>query len=85
MKLLLIYGSTDGQTQKIANYIRRQIEKPGVEVAMYDANATPSKPEGFDGVIIGSSIRNRQFQAPVENYILSNLHALNTIPSAFFV
>ena len=84
MKLLLIYGSTDGQTEKIAGYIWQQIEKPGVEVAVYGANATPPKPEGFDGVIIGSSIRNRQFQAPVENYILSNMPALNATPSILF-
>lgn len=84
MKLIIIYGGTDGQTRKIAGHIKSEAEKTGADVFMYDASSDPPGPEGFDGAIIGSSIRNREFQSTVEAYILHHLTTLNTIPSVLF-
>ncbi|MCW3125451.1 MAG: hemG [Bacteroidetes bacterium] len=84
MKLLLLYGSTDGQTDKIARHIKSEAEKSGVEVSIYNAADNPPAPKGFDGVIIGSSIRDRAFQARVVAYVRTYVSELNTIPSIFF-
>lgn len=84
MKLLLLYGSTDGQTEKIARHIKSEAEKGDVEIRIYDAANSPPSPKGFDGVIIGSSIRDRSFQARVVAYVNAYVQELNTIPSVFF-
>lgn len=84
MKLLILYGNKGGQTEKIARHIKAEAEKSGVEISIYDATDNVPAPKGFDGVIIGSSIRNRVFQSRIAAYINIYRRELNTIPSVFF-
>jgi len=84
MKLLIIYASTDGQTKKIATYLKAEAEKQNIQVSLCNAAEQPLKPDTFDAVIIGSSIRNRKFQSAVQAYVTQNRQMLNKMPSALF-
>jgi menaquinone-dependent protoporphyrinogen oxidase len=83
MKLLIVYGTTEGQTRKIAEYLRTEAEKAGVQAALCDATCAPIAPDGYDGVIIASSVHMHKYQTSVEHYIMANLGTLNDMPTAF--
>jgi menaquinone-dependent protoporphyrinogen oxidase len=83
MKLLIVYGTTEGQTRKIAEYLKSEAEKAGAEVTLCDASIEQVRPERFKAVMICASMHSEKYQTTVIHYIKSNLAALNDMPSAF--
>ena len=83
MKILIIYGSTEGQTRKIANFIKKEAEGMGHEVNLADANEKPPKPSGYDLTLIGASVHMHKYQSAVLHYVKANVGALNKTPSGF--
>ena len=56
-KILLTYGTTEGQTAKIADFISDVLRGHGHDVTTLDVKDTPDTiPAGFDAVIVGASI-----------------------------
>jgi menaquinone-dependent protoporphyrinogen oxidase len=84
MKILIIYGSTEGQTKKIANFLKKEVESMGHEVSVADANEKPPKPSGYDLTLIGASVHMHKYQSAVLHYVKTNVEALNKTPSGFF-
>jgi menaquinone-dependent protoporphyrinogen oxidase len=84
MKLLIVYGTTEGQTRKIARYIENILQDAGHKVAIADATEEPPSPEGYDAILIGASIHVHKYQSAVTHYITHHLSALNKMPGAFF-
>jgi menaquinone-dependent protoporphyrinogen oxidase len=84
MKILVVYGTTEGQTRKIARYMENELVTAGHSVTLTDASDAPLKPQGFDAVIIGASIHVQKYQSAVTHYISENAVALNAMPCAFF-
>jgi len=85
MKLLIVYGTTEGQTRKICEFLRDEAKKNGHEVTLNDSTETHLHPKGFDAVIIGTSIHAEKFQDSVSHYVEENHEALNKIPGVFMV
>ena len=84
MKLLIIYGTTEGQTRKIARFMADILKGMGHEVTLADASEDPPGPGLFDAVIIGASIHMHKYQAAVSHYITREASGLNRKSSAFF-
>jgi len=84
MNILIVYGSTEGQTRKIAGYLKTEAEKSGHQVTLVDSTNHPPGPEGFDVVLIGASLHMHKYQTAVLHYIKENAEALNKITSGFF-
>ena len=84
MKLLIVYGTTEGQTRKIARFMENVFVEAGHTVTLSDASDAPVSPAGFDAVIIGASIHIQKYQSAVTHYITEHLKLLNAIPGAFF-
>jgi len=83
MNTLIIYGTTEGQTRKIANFASEELQKLGHTSAVHDATQQPPSPEGFDSVIIASSIHVGAYQTAVIDYVTRHASMLNTKRSAF--
>jgi menaquinone-dependent protoporphyrinogen oxidase len=85
-RVLIIYGTSYGQTEKIANRIGGGLQRRGFAVEL--CNAALSKPrmalEEYAGVVVGSSIIARGHQPAIKDFIRDHVATLNTIPSAFF-
>ena len=85
-RVLIIYGTTYGQTEKIANRIADGLQRRGLEVEL--CNAAISAPrialEAYAGVVVGSSIIARGHQPAIKEFIRAHAATLNTVPSAFF-
>ncbi len=83
MNILLVYGTTEGQTRKIAEFIKPELEKTSHTITLCDATNHPVCPEGFDAVIICASLHIGRYQTAVYDYIKKHHAMLNKVHSAF--
>lgn len=77
MKLLIIYGTTEGQTRKISTYLCQEARKRGHTVSLQDATAAILSPFGFDAVIVAASIHNGRYHSSIEHYVTDQAKLLN--------
>jgi menaquinone-dependent protoporphyrinogen oxidase len=84
-KILLTYGTTEGQTAKIADFVRDVLEGLGDEVTLLDVHeATGEALAGHDGAVIGSSVHRGHHDRSIVDFVKANREALSAMPSAFF-
>jgi menaquinone-dependent protoporphyrinogen oxidase len=84
-KIYVPYGTTEGQTAKIAEYIADVIQGHGHEAHTADIKRSGDAiPDGCDAVIVGASIHMGKHDAHVGDFVRKNLAALERLPSAFF-
>lgn len=86
MKILLLYGTTEGQTRKIADFIATKLKSYGDVVTQVDATTASSSSidlRDYHGAIVAASIHAGQYQNAVIQFTRANSTWLNQIPSAF--
>jgi len=84
-KILIPYGTTEGQTARIADYIADVLHAHGHEADTLDLkHAEHDLPEGYDGVIVGASIHAGKHEGYVADFVRRNRTALETLPAALF-
>jgi menaquinone-dependent protoporphyrinogen oxidase len=49
-RVLILYGTSEGQTAKIAREMRRALESAGLEVTTANADVMDPRPSAFDGI-----------------------------------
>lgn len=84
-RILILYGTTDGHTKKVAAALAGILTWEGSRVEVIDAKgATPEvRPEAYDGVVVAASIHAGGYQRTVRRWVRKHAHALNRTPSAF--
>lgn len=83
MKVLILYGTTEGQTRKVAQYLAEQSAQHGHIVSLYEANDNPPDVEGFEVVIVCASVHVGRYQSGVAHYVKHHAAKLNAIKTAF--
>lgn len=85
-KVLIIHGSVDGQTAKIASRIAEVIKKQKFEVEVIDVEHLPHGfiVKGCDGILIGSPLRNRRYSAQIQQFIQEQEPYFRELSSGFF-
>ena len=84
-KILIGYGTTEGQTARIAEYIADVIRDQGHEAQVLDLKRSKDVPlDGTDAVVIGGSIHMGKHEESVGDFVRKNRGALERLPSAFF-
>ena len=85
MKVLIAYGTTEGQTRKIVKTIAQQINARGHEVELLDTSARQIglHPESFDKIIVAGSVHDQRHQEGVEIFALANITKLQSKPTMF--
>ncbi|WP_458207768.1 menaquinone-dependent protoporphyrinogen IX dehydrogenase [Haladaptatus sp. NG-SE-30] len=84
--VLVLYGSTEGQSATIAERIAGVLEESGHDPAVVHVR---HRPEGFslpeyDAVVVGASIHMGKHQKYVTRFVRKHAEELNQLPSAFF-
>jgi menaquinone-dependent protoporphyrinogen oxidase len=81
---LVIYGTTDGHTARIANAIGDTLRSRGLVVDVLNAKqAKWTSCIGYDAVVIAASLHARGYQEPVRAWLRRNAAGLTGRPSAF--
>ncbi|HEX5911210.1 MAG TPA: flavodoxin domain-containing protein [Thermoleophilaceae bacterium] len=84
-KLLVLYASTHGQTEKIATRIGDVLRGEGADVVTEKADGTvATDPSGFDAVVVGASVHAGHHQRDLRDWAKAHAPTLNGMPSAFF-
>lgn len=85
-KILILYGSTEGQAAKIARYIGRVISEKGYMVDVLDGRTLPRNfsLEPYSAAIIGASMHISGYQKYIATFIQRHRTELERIPAAFF-
>ena len=85
MKILVLYGTTEGQTRKICEAVAKQLRGHGDVVTLVDATGTTDIIDlrDFDAAILAASLHAGQYQTSVAHFARANHAWLNRIPSAF--
>ncbi len=84
-RILVPYGTTEGQTADIADVVADVLRDRGHEVDTVDIQSLPGTlPDGYDAVIIGASVHMGKHDKHVVDLVRRNLDTLARLPSAFF-
>lgn len=84
-RILVVYGTTEGQTRKIAEFMAERAAASGHEIEICDATAVPwgLDIDGFAAVIIAGSLHMGRHQGAVEHFVRHHHATLNRMPGAF--
>jgi menaquinone-dependent protoporphyrinogen oxidase len=84
-KIFILYGTTEGQTANIAEFIADVIRQHGHDVEVVDVKkGQGTVPSDCDGVIIGASIHMGKHDKHVAEFVQKNRDTLERLPSVFF-
>ena len=86
MKILILYGSLEGQTKKISERLADIIRNKGYQATTQSGEQLPTdfSVDNFDAAIIGGSIHMGKYPAYINNFVVTHSDWLNNVPSAFF-
>lgn len=85
MKTLILYGTTEGQTRKIADFVANRLRKLGDHVTLAEAVDAPwdTRPNEYDSAILAASLHAGIYQEPLIKFARTHHERLNQMPSAF--
>lgn len=81
----ICYGTTDGQTAEVAEFIAGVIRELGHTALVVDLKQpTEDALAGVDAAMVGASIHVNKHEPYVVDFVRQNLEILDTMPTAFF-
>lgn len=83
MKILIIYGTTEGQTAKVAEFVASRLRFAGDEVTVADAAKADVEVRQYHAAIVAASIHVGMYQKPVVEFVRTHAEWLKRTPSAF--
>ena len=84
-RILIVYGSSEGQTAEIAEAMAGIVREHGHEaVPMAVKEAAGEDLADYDGVLVGASVHIGKHDKHVVKFVQRNLAGLERLPSAFF-
>ncbi|SIR84700.1 menaquinone-dependent protoporphyrinogen oxidase [Haladaptatus litoreus] len=85
-RVLVLYGSTEGQTATIAERTAEVLASAGHDSTLIHGNRVPEefRLSEYDAVVVGASVHKGHHQKYVEQFVREHAKELNRLPSAFF-
>jgi len=84
-RYLIAFASREGQTEKIAHHIARQLEDHGALVRLIDikANEPEVGADDYDSMVIAGSVHLGRYDGELSGFVMRHGEALRRCPSAF--
>ena len=82
-RILVFYGTTDGQTAKIAQAIGDRLRAQGADAYVVDARHGWPDPDAYDAVIVAASVHAGGYQRSVRRWVRAHADVLTGKPTAF--
>jgi menaquinone-dependent protoporphyrinogen oxidase len=85
MRILIPFGTTEGLTASISEYVADVVRAHGHEAYTVDLKGSGHpEPDRYDAVIVGASIHMGKHEDYVLDFVRKNRDALERLPSALF-
>jgi menaquinone-dependent protoporphyrinogen oxidase len=82
-RILVLYGTTQGQTGKIAEALAAAMRARGASADVVDAAADSPAPDGYAAVVVAASVHAGGYQRSVQRWVHAHAAALRSRPTAF--
>lgn len=83
-KVLILYASTHGQTEKIASKLAVSMGLNDLDVVTKDIHENAGEtPDGYDAIVLAASIHAGHHQREMVNWVHRNIDGLAARPNAF--
>jgi menaquinone-dependent protoporphyrinogen oxidase len=84
-RILVVYGTAYGQTERIAQEIARVLRSSDCEVSTIKGDHLPANPAlgAYDGFVVASSVLYGRYQRYIQAFVRNHVASLNAAPSAF--
>jgi menaquinone-dependent protoporphyrinogen oxidase len=83
-RVLILFASTHGQTEKIASQLGVTMGLCDLQVVVRDVRRHPDEdPRGYDAVVVAASIHAGHHQGEIVDWVKRHVDALGTVPNAF--
>lgn len=85
MKILIAYGTSEGQTKKIAEAVAARVQELRHNAHLYDTASNPADlhVDSYDKIIVAGSVHQRRHQESVEVFVTAKLAELHKKPTLF--
>src|SRR5689334_7405686 len=85
-RILIVYGTTHGQAEKVARRVAERLRGAGDEVTLVDVDEPPPdlRLGDYDGVIVGGSVQIGGHKRSLRRFVRERRDALNALPTAFY-
>jgi menaquinone-dependent protoporphyrinogen oxidase len=83
--LLVVYGTTEGHTRKVSEFVAERLRKAGKEVDLVDSASPEAQQISpiYVGAVIAGSVHYEKHQSALAHFVKENVGWLNVIPTAF--
>jgi menaquinone-dependent protoporphyrinogen oxidase len=84
--MLIVYGTMNGQTARIAEHMAEMAREQDHAVDLVDVEAMPRDltPAAFDAAIVGGWVRGGRHPRALRDFVVAHRAALDGMPTAFF-
>jgi len=82
LHILVLYGTTHGQTEKVVTAIDNALIDHGCDVDVIAAGTLEPSPSDYDGIIVAASVHGGRFQPAVARWVAAHASELNAKPTA---
>ena len=82
-RVLVVYGTTDGQTAKISQTLGVRMTARGHQVEIFSAADAPSDITTYDAAVVAASVHAGGYQRDVKRWVQEHADALRDKPNAF--
>jgi menaquinone-dependent protoporphyrinogen oxidase len=82
-RILVLYGTNEGHTEKVATVIGNTLIENGCDADVVKAGTIDPAMSTYDGVIVAASIHGGRFQGAVVDCVRRHAAAISSKPNAF--
>lgn len=84
-RILIVFGSGEGQTAKVAQFLADRLRERNHQVDVVKGNRLPKGFDinAYDALIVAASVRMMKFQKYIMEFARKYQSSLETVPSAF--
>lgn len=81
--ILIVYGTTEGHTRHICQFVEHVLAEHGHNVTICDATLQPAGPEAKDICFVAGSLHVGNYQPALVEWVRRHHDVLNAMPCAF--
>jgi menaquinone-dependent protoporphyrinogen oxidase len=81
--VLILYGTTDGHTHKVAQAIADGLSRVSVDTSIVKVGACEPVLSDYDAVVVAGSVHGGRYQRPVAQWVKAHVREFGSRPTAF--